>query len=291
MTLLTEGKYRGCYVTSEVDPSYSREEVAISGGVDLGPGRVLGKKTKVAPAAVVTGSIATTTLTVTAVSSGKLDAGQTISGSGVTAATKITAQLTGTPGGIGTYTVDTSQTASSTTVTATSATVVAFAGNTGNGLMGAIVVSAAAKAGVYKLIIVEPGTNIGNFVVEGPDGVIVGQGDVAAAFSAGGLAFTLADGATDFVAGDGFDITVAAPTAAAYVAYDPDANDGSNVAAGILYDFAAAAAGDVSAVAHVRGPLTVNADELDWGTLNAGQIATGRASLTANTGIVVRDGY
>jgi microcystin-dependent protein len=70
-------------------------------------------------AAVVTGSIATTTLTVTAVTSGLLLPGQVLSGTGVTSNTRITAQLTGTTGGVGTYTVSTSQTVSSTTITAT----------------------------------------------------------------------------------------------------------------------------------------------------------------------------
>lgn len=36
----------------------------------------------------------------------------------------------------------------------------------------------------------------------------IGDGVVGSAFSAGGLAFTLADGATDFVAGDSFTIAV-----------------------------------------------------------------------------------
>ena len=68
--------------------------------------------------AVVTGSISTTTLTVSAVTSGVLGAGQIISGSGVTANTTILGQLSGSTGGIGTYTVSISQTASSTTITA-----------------------------------------------------------------------------------------------------------------------------------------------------------------------------
>lgn len=84
----------------------------------------------------------------------------------------------------------------------------AVAGNTGNGTCGAVTVSAGAKAGVYTLTILEPGSNVGAFVVEDPDGIPIGNGDVATAFSAGGLAFTLADGATDFVAGDQFTITV-----------------------------------------------------------------------------------
>lgn len=67
--------------------------------------------------AVVTGAIAGTTLTVSAVTSGTLAVGQEISGSGVTAATTITALGTGT-GGAGTYTVSASQTVSSTAITA-----------------------------------------------------------------------------------------------------------------------------------------------------------------------------
>lgn len=73
--------------------------------------------TSPASAAVVTGSISGTTLTVTAVTSGALAVGQVISGSGITAGTTITALGTGA-GGAGTYTVSVSQTAASTTVTA-----------------------------------------------------------------------------------------------------------------------------------------------------------------------------
>lgn len=65
---------------------------------------------------VFTGSIATTTLTVTAMLSGDpIQVGQYIDGSGVTNGTYITAFGTGS-GGTGTYTVSTSQTAGSTTI-------------------------------------------------------------------------------------------------------------------------------------------------------------------------------
>jgi hypothetical protein len=84
--------------------------------IDVTPGTGATVQTKEI-VAVVTGSISTTTLTVTAVTSGELTVGQTISGTGVTASTKITAFGTGA-GGAGTYTVDTSQTAGSTTITA-----------------------------------------------------------------------------------------------------------------------------------------------------------------------------
>lgn len=65
-----------------------------------------------------TGSISGTTLTVSSVAYGSVVVGQTISGTGVTGGTKITAYGTGT-GGSGTYTVSASQTVSSTTITAT----------------------------------------------------------------------------------------------------------------------------------------------------------------------------
>lgn len=68
------------------------------------------------PTAVVTGSIAATTLTVTAVTSGTLWVGGTLTGTGVSAGTTITAFGTGT-GGTGTYTVSISQTAAGPTIT------------------------------------------------------------------------------------------------------------------------------------------------------------------------------
>jgi microcystin-dependent protein len=84
-------------------------------------------------AAVVTGSIAATTLTVTAVTSGVLRVNQTISGTGVTAGTRITGIISGS-GGIGSYTVDTSQTVTSTTITASVADAGRTAGTSQSGI-------------------------------------------------------------------------------------------------------------------------------------------------------------
>jgi hypothetical protein len=74
--------------------------------------------------AVFTGQIASTTLTITAMTSGTVAPGQVISGVGIVVGTKIVSQLTGTIGGIGTYQVDTVQSASSQTISAGPATVV-----------------------------------------------------------------------------------------------------------------------------------------------------------------------
>ena len=70
-----------------------------------------------------TGSISGTTLTVTAVTAqtfpqGYIYQGALLTGTGVTAGTYITNQLTGTPVGVGTYTVSVSQTVASTTISA-----------------------------------------------------------------------------------------------------------------------------------------------------------------------------
>jgi hypothetical protein len=65
----------------------------------------------------VTADITGTTLNVTAVTSGVIDIGQYLSGTGVTAGTRVVAFGTGT-GGIGTYTVDINQTVASTNILA-----------------------------------------------------------------------------------------------------------------------------------------------------------------------------
>ena len=68
--------------------------------------------------AIFTGSVSGTTLTVTAMSSGTITANQSLTGVGVTAETVITALGTGT-GGVGTYTINTSQTVAAETMSST----------------------------------------------------------------------------------------------------------------------------------------------------------------------------
>lgn len=146
--------------------------------------------------------------------------------------------------------------------TGTSATAAATAGNAGNGTMGTITVSASALPGVYKLIIIEAATDAGTFQVEGPDGKIIGTGNVAAAFSKGGLAFTLADGSNDFAAGDSFSITVAAGSGK-WTGYDDGNSNGSQVALGVLMQAVDATSADASATAIVR-LAEVKKDALQW---------------------------
>lgn len=64
-----------------------------------------------------TGSIALDVLTVSLLTSGFLQAGQTISGTGVAAGTLITEQLNGTSGGVGQYLLNNEQTVASVAMT------------------------------------------------------------------------------------------------------------------------------------------------------------------------------
>jgi len=257
----------------------SRDQITLAPlAAALVPGTVLGKRTVAGSAASVTASIAGTVMTVTAVGSGALAVGQTLSGSGVTAGTKITAFGTGT-GGTGTYTVSVSQTVASTTIAGAGAVITPFSGNTGSsGTIASVALAAGVKVGTYKVVIVEPASNAGTFIVEDPDGILIGRGTVAVAFSGGGLTFTVTD-ATDFVAGDGFDIVVGAGSGH-WVGFNPDAADGTEVAAAILgYDAPISTTTQIAtAIARLA---EVKADMLDWGSADAAEIAAGKLQLMA----------
>jgi hypothetical protein len=90
------------------------------------------------------------------------------------------------------------------------ATVAAKGTNTGNGVltMAATPTLTGVQAGVYRVTFIEPASNLGTFVVEGPNGIVVGEGVVGTAFATQ-IAFTVADGSTDFVSGDEINVTIA----------------------------------------------------------------------------------
>lgn len=91
------------------------------------------------------------------------------------------------------------------------ATPAAAAGNVGNGVFtidGTTPLLTGAQEGVYRVVMVEAVADGGRFVVMDPYGVMVGQGAVGSTF-ASQIKFAIADGATDFKAGDSFTVTVA----------------------------------------------------------------------------------
>lgn len=96
--------------------------------------------------AIFTGSIATTTLTVTVVSSGTIAIGQAIFGQGVSQNTVITALGTGT-GGVGTYTVSNTQTVASTTINSVASPAIVTGAISGTTLTVSAVTSGTLKIG------------------------------------------------------------------------------------------------------------------------------------------------
>jgi len=115
-------------------------------------------------------------------------------------------------------------------VTVGTATAAAQAGNTGNATSSAVTVGTKAKPGVYVVEFTAATT----FFVTDPDGVQIGNGVTGTAFSVTDhIDFTITAGGTPMVAGDGFNITVAAGSGK-YVAYDAAATNGAAKVAGIL---------------------------------------------------------
>lgn len=174
-------------------------------------------------------------------------------------------------------------------VAGTSASAAKSGGNTGNGtfvLDATTPIQPRAIEGVYTLRCVTAVVNGGVFRLEGPLGVVLGDSTITP--GAGGtvtinehIKGVLTDGATDFIVGDGFDITISALTYK-HLEYDPAGTDGSQIVSGILMKNTNATAADVATTALRRGPGVVNANDLTWKSgATAAQILAGKASLQA----------
>jgi hypothetical protein len=135
--------------------------------------------------------------------------------------------------------------------------------NAGNGVFGAVTMGTnlGARRGTYRIVITEPGANVGTFEVFGPDGILVGDGVVATLFD-NEIQFTLADGAADFVAGDAFTVKVTAGTYK-HKEYDVADADGGQRPIGVLYGNVDASAADKTGVAIVRD-AEIRKDDLTW---------------------------
>ena len=110
VSLVTQNYYEGLYVSGNFDRIGT-----LNGTTTVSAASATG--------ASFTGFISGRTLTITAVASGRIVPGQTITGVGVTAGTTIEYSQTGT-GGTGTYIVSVSQTVASTSLTSTNPTAI-----------------------------------------------------------------------------------------------------------------------------------------------------------------------
>ncbi|MEW6257418.1 MAG: head decoration protein [Pseudomonadota bacterium] len=122
------------------------------------------------------------------------------------------------------------------------------------------------KPGTYHVVFVEPATDAGAFVVEDPDGTVIGRGTAGVAFD-GPVKFTIADGGTDFVPGDTASVTVtlARPHRAwAHKAWDPDATDGSQVPVAMSIYAVKTAEDETKDVAAITGSAELMSPNIAW---------------------------
>ncbi|NOT09676.1 MAG: head decoration protein [Gemmatimonadales bacterium] len=132
-------------------------------------------------------------------------------------------------------------------------------GNTGTGALTLDVttpVRAGAKVGVYRVRCIAAAANSGTFRVEDPDGIVLGDVVVGGTFD-DDLKFAIADGGTDFIVDDGFDITVAAGSGKVKLSAAA-AVDGSAIPDLILAEACDASAGDKEALVYTRGDFNQN---------------------------------
>ncbi len=132
-------------------------------------------------------------------------------------------------------------------------TVTSGGGNTGDGAatMADPPLGVRAEAGIYRLACTTAGVNGGTFQVLTPKGYVLPDLTVGTAYEGNHLNLTVADGATDFVAGDTFAIEVLGD--GKVVGLDPAAVDGTAEAIGIAaYDVTAPDGTDTEVTAILR---------------------------------------
>lgn len=113
-------------------------------------------------------------------------------------------------------------------------------GNTGNGAMGSLTADATAATGAWRVVCQAASADGGAFAVYRPDGSFDGVAIVGQAYnSPAGPNFTIADGATDFVVGDEFVLTVTATVPAnggVFSVTDPAGTRLADATVGVAYD-------------------------------------------------------
>lgn len=160
-------------------------------------------------------------------------------------------------------------------------------GNTGTGTLTMDVttpVLANAIPGIYTVRCIAAATNNGTFRIEDPLGRVLG--DVVMAGGAGAwsdqIKFALADSGTDFIVGDGFDVTIAAGSGK-YLLSLAAAVDGSQVPDAILVDDCDASAGDKLIGVYLAGEFNSGAM-----TFGAGHTAASVADVLRAKGIFLK---
>lgn len=161
-------------------------------------------------------------------------------------------------------------------------------GNTGNGtftLDATTPVLAGARPGVYTVRCITAAANGGTFRIEDPDGQVMGDVAVGGTFS-DDLKFVIADGATDFIVGDGWDVTVAEGSGKV-VPLNLTGRDGSQIADSIAIEAKATSAADQPLEIEARGAV-VNTSRLVWPAGATDAQKASALSTLKRAGIVAR---
>lgn len=170
------------------------------------------------------------------------------------------------------------------TPTAAAGTPVSGTGATvGNGTVSAVTADAGAMAGTWMLICTATGAT-GKFRVMKPDGTLDGILTIGSAYN-GGINLTVSDGANDWLVDDIIPVVVSYAgdeTVKKVVEHNPAGTDGSQNVAGVLMKATDASSADVATTALVRGPATINKNDITWKSgATAAQKAKGIAQLLA----------
>lgn len=155
-------------------------------------------------------------------------------------------------------------------------------GNTGNGVMTIDATTPAlanCQAGVYSAKCTAAAANGGTFEVFDPKGNSLGEVAVGATF-ADQIKFVVADGATDFIVGDTFLVTVAAGSGKVKI-LAPAALDGTQDAFGALIADVDASSADKAGAAIVREAVLKDAGLVWPAGITAGEKTAALAKLYA----------
>ena len=134
--------------------------------------------------------------------------------------------------------------------------------------------------------VVVAAANSGTFTVKTPSGIDLSDlGTVAVAYASDHLNFTVADGATDFAVADKFTLTV---TEGSAETFDPDEDDGAQIAAAIAWDNYDASSAAISGAFVTRDAVYRDA-ALTWSHvgITAAQKAAAKAQMKER-GIILR---
>ncbi|TIR24024.1 MAG: head decoration protein [Mesorhizobium sp.] len=168
------------------------------------------------------------------------------------------------------------------------ATPSAAAGNTGNATiaMGAQAVTSKVKDGRYKGI----ATDATHVHWEDPDGNEIGTSTHGAAFSKGGVKFTITAGGVANVAGDEYYVDVAADGEDfQYVAYNPAGVDGSEVPVAYSIYGTTTPADKTASLAAITRSAQINGNCVAWPAGITSAQKANAAQALAKTGIIVRN--